>query len=74
MRAEKLPRGAQREHLAAIVDSAIDAIITVDDEQRIIMFTTAAEQVFGCRAREVIGNLREKALATRPRPLSARRA
>ncbi|MDH5533956.1 MAG: PAS domain S-box protein [Betaproteobacteria bacterium] len=39
----------------AIVDSAMDAIITVDDEQRIIQFNAAAEAIFGQRTRDLLG-------------------
>jgi len=44
-----------RERLAAVVDSAMDAIITVDQEQRIVMFNAAAEKTFGRDASEAIG-------------------
>ncbi|HEY3232649.1 MAG TPA: PAS domain S-box protein, partial [Roseiflexaceae bacterium] len=39
----------------AIVDTALDAIITMDDEGRIVDFNPAAEQIFGHRGSEVIG-------------------
>lgn len=38
-----------------VVDSAMDPIITVDDEQRIVMCNTAAEQVFRCPRQAMLG-------------------
>ncbi|HKM89806.1 MAG TPA: PAS domain S-box protein [Candidatus Acidoferrales bacterium] len=42
--------------LASIVSSAMDAIIAVDEEQRIVVFNTSAEQMFGCSVSEAIGS------------------
>lgn len=41
--------------LANIVAIAADAIISVDEEQRIVLFNHGAEQIFGFQADEIIG-------------------
>ncbi len=43
------------ERLAAIVSSAMDAIIACDHTNRITLFNRAAEQVFQCTAAEALG-------------------
>jgi len=41
--------------LGGLLDSAMDAIITVDEKQHIVLFNKAAEEVFGCGRDEAIG-------------------
>ncbi|MEW5754722.1 MAG: sigma 54-interacting transcriptional regulator [Pseudomonadota bacterium] len=46
---------ASEQRLAAILDSAMDAIITMDETRRITLFNNAAERVFGCAAAWALG-------------------
>ena len=53
------------ERLEAIVSSAMDAIVSTDEERRIILFNPAAEQMFGISAKEVLGTPIERFIPER---------
>jgi len=56
---------ASKTQLEAIVDSAMDAIITVDEAQNIVLFNRAAEQVFRVRREELLGTPLDRLLPAR---------
>lgn len=60
---EALRQGEER--LAAIIGSAMDAIITVDKDQRIIVFNAAAEKIFCCPAVDAIGQCLDRFIPER---------
>ncbi len=53
--------------LAGIIASAMDAIIAVDDAQRIVLFNHAAETVFRCPAAEAVGAPLDRFIPARAR-------
>src|SRR2546423_3873089 len=65
-RAEEELRASQA-RLAVIVDSAMDAIITVDEEQNILLFNRAAETMFRCPASDAIGHALDRFIPERYR-------
>jgi PAS domain S-box-containing protein len=58
---------ASHTRLAAMIDSAMDAIITVDSSQRIVLFNRAAEAVFRCPRSDALGAPLERFIPARYR-------
>ena len=56
-----------RNRLTGIVESAMDAIIAVDEQQRIVVFNATAEKIFGCTMKETLGQPLERFLPHRLR-------
>jgi len=56
-----------RQRLHGIIASATDAIITVDSEQLITLFNSAAEKMFGCPAEAAIGSRLDRFIPLRLR-------
>jgi len=57
--------------LAGLLDSAMDAVITIDEAQRIILYNRAAEMIFGWPAAEVRGCSLDMLIPERYRPRHA---
>jgi PAS domain S-box-containing protein len=53
------------EHLRAMVNSAMDAIVTVDSQQRIVTFNPAAERMFGYSLEQLAGSPLDRLLPER---------
>jgi PAS domain S-box-containing protein len=51
--------------LSGIIQSAMDAIITVDEGQRVVIFNAAAEKMFGCTQAEAVSQSLERFIPQR---------
>jgi formate hydrogenlyase transcriptional activator len=61
-RVEAALRGSE-ERLSRILESAMDAIVTIDEEERIILFNAAAEKAFRCSSAKATGHPLERFLS-----------
>ena len=52
--------------LGKILDLADDAVISVDNEERILLFNQSAEQIFGYTPMELVGRSLDILLPSRP--------
>src|SRR5581483_6888169 len=70
IRAEDTMRESQQ-RLSGILDSAMDSIITVDEEQHIVLFNAAAERMFLCSQSNALGRSIEEFIPERFRAAHA---
>jgi len=66
---EELRTSTQR--FASVVGSAMDAIVTLDESQRIIVFNEAAERMFGCPSWDAIGKPLDRFIPPESREIHA---
>lgn len=57
---------------AGIIHAAFEAIVTVDDQQRIVMINPAAQRMFGCTAAEALGSELSRFIPSQHRATHAR--
>lgn len=57
-----------RAQFAGIIDSAMDAIISVDESQRVVLFNAAAERIFCCEASKALGQPLDRFIPAQLRP------
>jgi two-component system cell cycle sensor histidine kinase/response regulator CckA len=69
--AEAQLAGSQ-ERLSGIVDSAMDGIISIDDQQRIVLMNPAAQEIFGWQGEPLIGQPIDRLVPPRLRDAVAR--
>jgi PAS domain S-box-containing protein len=64
IRAEQALADAEARY-EAILESAMDAVITIDESQRVVLFNQAAEAMFGCPRAEALGESLDRFLPQR---------
>lgn len=66
---QRTSRGLQTVELqlAGIIQSTMDAIITINDEQQVVQFNAAAETMFGCSVEDAMGQSIDRFLPERYR-------
>jgi PAS domain S-box-containing protein len=64
---ERLKESQNR--LESIIQSAMDAVIAIDDDQRIVVFNAAAVKMFGCPQQDAIGTSIDRFIPERLRPV-----
>jgi PAS domain S-box-containing protein len=52
---EKKASKRSEERLSRVIDSAMDAILSIDAQRRIVVFNRAAEKLFGCSSADAMG-------------------
>jgi PAS domain S-box-containing protein len=60
-----------RERFEGVIESAMDAIISVDENQRVVLFNTAAGRMFRCAASEALGKPLDRFIPARLRTAHA---
>lgn len=55
MNPEDVAQSTDRGELAALLDAAVDAIVIIDEQGRILRFSRAAERIFGHDAADMVG-------------------
>jgi PAS domain S-box-containing protein len=63
-----LPDKSAAARLAGLLDSAMDGIVSVDEDQRIVLFNRAAQKMFGWTAEDVQGKPLDMLIPERFRP------
>lgn len=70
-RTESVPHPLSQARLLGIIRSSMEAIITIDENQRVVMFNPMAERLFGCPASDALGASLERFVPERFRAAHA---